>query len=79
MELGKQKKDNLTLAQKLSKLNELVVDNLIEGIENGDIKPMEMQGAITLLKNNKVVQERQEESEADVIDSLVGTAENVRV
>jgi hypothetical protein len=32
-----------------------------------------------MLKNNKVVQERQEESEADVIDSLVGAAENVRV
>jgi len=69
----------MTLSEKLAKLNELVIDSLIEGIEEGDIKPMELQGAITLLKNNKVVQERQEESEADVIDSLVGAAENVRV
>ena len=69
----------MTLSEKLAKLNELVIDSLIEGIEEGDIKPMELQGAITLLKKNKVVQERQEESEADVIDSLVGAAENVRV
>lgn len=61
----------MTLSQKLAKLNELVVDSLIEGIEDGDIKPMELQGAITLLKNNKVVQEKKEHSESELIDELL--------
>lgn len=60
-----------TLADKLARLNILVIDSLIEGIESGDIKPMELQGAITLLKNNKVVQEKKEHSESDLLDGLV--------
>jgi hypothetical protein len=61
----------MTLRQKLEILNELVVDSLIEGISSGSIKPMELQGAITLLKNNKVVEDRKEESDSDLIDSLI--------
>jgi len=62
---------NMTLRQKLKVLNELVVDSLIEGVSTGMIKPMELQGAITLLKNNKEVEDRKEHSESDLIDSLI--------
>jgi len=45
----------LSLEEKLVVLNELVVDSLIEGIQEGKIKPIELQGAITMLKNNKIL------------------------
>lgn len=64
-------KKHMKLEDKLKLLNELVIDSLIEGIEAGEIKPLEMQGAITLLKNNKVVQETKSHSEADVIEGLI--------
>jgi len=74
MELGK-----MTRSQKFERLQDLVLDTYLDALDNGELKAMELAPIVTMLKNNKVVQERQEESEADVIDSLVGTAENVRV
>jgi len=62
---------HMNLDQKLKMLNELVIDSLIAGIEAGEIRPLELQGAITLLKNNKIIQENKPHSEADIIDELI--------
>lgn len=61
----------LTLRQKLETLNELLVDACIENLDSGKIKPNDLGAIVTLLKNNKVVEEKREISEADLIDDLI--------
>lgn len=61
----------MTRQQKFEKLQDLVLDNYIEALENNELKAMELGPIITLLKNNKVVQEKAEYSESDLIESLV--------
>jgi len=61
----------LTRSQKFERLQDLVLDSYIDALESGGIKPMELAPIVTLLKNNKVVQEKQEHSESDLIDDLV--------
>lgn len=60
-----------TLRQKLEILNELLVDECIDNLSSGKMKPNDLGAIVTLLKNNKVVEEKREESESDVIDSLI--------
>lgn len=62
---------NMTLRQKLETLNELLVDACIDNLQSGYIKPNDLGAIVTLLKNNKVVEEAREHSEADLIDSLI--------
>lgn len=64
----------MTRQQKFEKLQDLVLDNYIKALENNELKAMELGPIITLLKNNKVVQEKAEFSEADLIESLVEDA-----
>jgi hypothetical protein len=60
------------LRNRLKRLNELLVETCIENLEQGRIKPNDLGAIVTLLKNNKVVSEKEEElSEADIIDGLV--------
>lgn len=61
----------MTLRQKLETLNELLVDACIDNLQSGYIKPNDLGAIVTLLKNNKVVEEAREHSESDLIDSLI--------
>jgi len=63
---------NMTLRQKLELLNELLVDTCIENMQNNKMKPNDLGSIVTLLRNNKVVEEKREISESDIIDSLIG-------
>lgn len=71
--LNKKKYDTTgkTLRQKLEILNELLVDECIDNLSSGKMKPNDLGAIVTLLKNNKVVELDREESESDVIDSLI--------
>jgi methionyl-tRNA formyltransferase len=60
-----------SLRAKLESLNELLVDECIKNLASGKIKANDLGAIVTLLKNNKVVEERREESESDVIDGLI--------
>ena len=60
-----------TLRAKLERLNELLVDACIENIEGGQLRPNDLGAIVTLLKNNKVVEEKRELSESDLIDELI--------
>ena len=57
--------------QKLQKLQDLVIDKYIEALEDGSLKPMELQAVVTFLKNNKIVETEVEVSKEDDIDSMV--------
>ena len=61
----------LTLRQKLEVLNELLVDTCIDNLSSGFVKPNDLGAIVTLLKNNKVVEEKREESESDIIEDLI--------
>lgn len=60
-----------TLRQKLEILNELLVDECINNLSTGKIRPNDLGAIVTLLKNNKVVEEKREESESDIIEDLI--------
>lgn len=60
-----------TLRQKLEILNELLVDECIDNLSTGKIRPNDLGAIVTLLKNNKVVEEKREESESDIIEDLI--------
>ena len=60
-----------TRSQKFEHLQDLVLDTYIDALEAGGIKPMELAPIVTLLKNNKVVQEKSEQSESEIIDALI--------
>lgn len=61
----------MTLRQKLETLNELLVDACIDNLQGGQIKPNDLGAIVTLLKNNKVVEEKRELSESDFLDTLI--------
>ena len=60
-----------TLRQKLEILNELLVDECIDNLSTGKIRPNDLGAIVTLLKNNKVVELEREESESDIIEDLI--------
>lgn len=60
-----------SLRQKLEMLNELLVDECINNLSTGKTKPNDLGAIVTLLKNNKVVEEKREVSESDLIDELI--------
>lgn len=57
--------------EKLQKLQDLVIDKYIEALEDGSLKPMELQAVVTFLKNNKVIESEKIENEDDNYDSMV--------
>lgn len=57
--------------QKLQKLQDLVIDKYIEALEDGSLKPMELQAVVTFLKNNKVIESEKIENEDDDYDNMV--------
>jgi hypothetical protein len=57
--------------EKLQKLQDLVIDKYIEVLEDGSLKPMELQAVVTFLKNNKVIESEKIENEDDNYDSMV--------
>lgn len=62
----------MSKAEKLSLLDELVMDNYIEIMQTGQLKANDLGAVVTYLKNNKVVQEKKaEETEADIIDDII--------
>ena len=61
----------MTLRKKLETLNELLVDACIDNLQGGQIKPNDLGAIVTLLKNNKVVEEKRELSESDFLDTLI--------
>lgn len=66
------KEHRVHITAKLARLNELVIDKYISEIEkNEDLRLTDIQGAITLLKNNKVVEDKKIFSESDLIDELI--------
>jgi hypothetical protein len=64
-------RENLTRSQKFELLQDMVLDTYLDALENGELKAMELAPIVTMLKNNKVVQEKKEHSESDLIDELV--------
>ena len=62
---------SMTLRSKLELLNELLIDTCIDNLNNNRLKPNDLASIVVLLKNNKVVEEKREQSESDLIDSLV--------
>ena len=61
----------MSVRQKLEFLNEKLIDTCIDNLSSGKIKPNDLGAVVTLLKNNKVVEEKREESESDIIDALI--------
>jgi hypothetical protein len=61
----------MTRREKLEKLNDLVIDEAINQLESGEVGLKDLNSIITLLKNNKVVEEKVEHSESDLIDTLI--------
>ena len=61
----------MTRREKLEKLNDLVIDEAINQLESGEVSLKDLNSIITLLKNNKVVEEKVEHSESDLIDTLI--------
>ncbi len=64
-------RENLTRSQKFELLQDMVLDTYLDALENGELKAMELAPIVTMLKNNKVVQEKKEHSESDLIDELI--------
>lgn len=61
----------MTKAQKLELLDELLMNTYIEVLQEGQLRANDLGAVVTYLKNNKVVQEKKEHSESDLIDSLI--------
>jgi|AntAceMinimDraft_10_1070366.scaffolds.fasta_scaffold820777_2 hypothetical protein len=61
----------MTRRERLEKLNDLVIDTAIEELEAGNVGVKDLNAIITLLKNNKVLDEHKELTESDIVDSLV--------
>jgi len=61
----------MTRREKLEKLNDLLIDKAIKTLENEDVELKDLNPLITLLKNNKVVEENKQTNESDVIDELI--------
>lgn len=61
----------MTRREKLERLNDLVIDEAIKQLESGEVNLKDLNSIITLLKNNKVVEEKQEHDEAELIDNLI--------
>ena len=61
----------MTRREKLELLNDLVIDEAIKQLESGEVNLKDLNSIITLLKNNKVVEEKQEHDEAELIDNLI--------
>lgn len=60
-----------TLRQKLEILNELLVDECINNLSSGKIRPNDLGAIVTLLKNNKVVELTPPHDEAELIEDLI--------
>jgi hypothetical protein len=57
--------------EKLNKLQDLVIDKYIQALEDNEIDAKDLGSVITLLKNNKVVEDKKIFSESDLIDGLI--------
>jgi len=57
--------------EKLNKLQDLVIDKYIQALEDDEIDAKDLGSVITLLKNNKVVEDKKIFSESDLIDELI--------
>ena len=57
--------------EKLNKLQDLVIDKYIQALEDNEIDAKDLGSVITLLKNNKVVEDKKIFSESDLIDELI--------
>ncbi len=62
---------NMTLRQKLELLNELLVDTCIDNMQNNRMKLNDLGSIVTLLRNNKVIEEKREVTESDLIEELI--------
>lgn len=70
----------MTKAQKFQRLHELVLDRMIQDLESGEMRAMDLQTCITFLNNNKVVEEKPPElSENEIIDSLPDEVEDAKI
>ena len=54
----------MTRRERLEKLNDLVIDTAIEELEAGNVGVKDLNAIITLLKNNKVLDEHKELTES---------------
>jgi len=61
----------MTRRERLEKLNDLVIDIAIKELEANNVGVKDLNAIITLLKNNKVLDEHKELTESDIVDSLV--------
>lgn len=70
-ELLREKLKEMPLRAKLEMLNGLLVDTCIMNMSQGQMRMNDLGSIVTLLKNNKVVEEKRELSESDIIDGLI--------
>ena len=61
----------MTKQQKFNKLQELVLDRMIEDLENGKLGAMDLQTCVTFLNQNKITEERKEKEPEENIDNMV--------
>jgi hypothetical protein len=57
--------------EKLQKLQDLVIDKYIDALEDGSLKPMELQAVVSFLKNNKVVESEKIENEDEDYENMI--------
>lgn len=63
--------EDMTLAEMLTELNQELVKSCLTKVREDGLDRGDLGSIITLLKNNKVVQDKKEHSEADLIDELI--------
>ena len=61
----------MTRLDKLNLLQDLVLDTYIEALKEGELKAMELAPIVTLLKNNKILEDKKITPESEVIEGLV--------
>ena len=63
--------EDMNLTEMLVELNTEVIKDCLVRVRSGELEKGELGSIITLLKNNKIVEDKKIDSEADLIDELV--------
>jgi len=63
--------DRMTVTEMLEELNKELIKDCLRKVREDGLDRGDLGSITTLLKNNKVVQEKKEHSESDLIEELV--------
>jgi len=67
---------NMSIDEMLLELNKEVIRECLDKARSGDLDKGDLASMITLLKNNKIIQEKKIHSESDLIDDLIDNSES---